>query len=92
MFRVCRVPPIFPHSIEFVHGSASLSYDVIGVHIPDAWLELGILLEEVIVDCRLQIIDAGIILGTNALCGDFGNEAFEEFHPERTPRVSARYA
>ncbi len=55
-----------------------------GAFAPDEGL--GVVPEQAVVDCALQIIDAGAAPPSDAPRGDFGKEAFGEIQPGRTGR------
>ena len=73
--------PISPDLIESIKRSALAGDDVFGSPAPDERLGLGVVLHEVVVDRPFEVIDAGVAATADALCGDLGEEAFDEVQP-----------
>lgn len=61
--------PVAADFIDSVQGAAFAGDDVIGGFAPDERLWLGVVEQEIIVDGRVQIIEAGIAFPANALRG-----------------------
>jgi len=58
--------PISPDLIEGIKRSAFAGDDVFGGLAPHEGLRLGVVLHEVVVDCILKIVDAGVTAFTSA--------------------------
>ena len=69
--------------IELIERAALAGEDVLGGFAPDEGLRLGVVLPQVVVDHGLELIDAGVAASADALCGDLGEEAFDQVHPGR---------
>ena len=78
--------PVSPDFIERIKRAAFAGDDVVGSFAPDEGLRLGVVLQQVIVDRFFEVIDAAIAPAADALCGDLGEEAFDEVHPGRACR------
>ena len=50
---------------------------------PDKGLWLGVVLQQVVVDCIFQIVDAGAAAPAYPACGDLGKAALDEVQPRR---------
>ena len=75
--------PISPDIIEGLHRAAFTGEDVFGGFGPDEGFRSGVVLQQVIVTCGLQIVDARVASPTDAPVGDLGEEALYEVHPGR---------
>jgi len=69
--------------IEHIERAALAGEDVFGGFAPDEGLRLGVVLEQVVVDCAFEIVDAGVAAAADALCRDLGEEALDEVQPGR---------
>ena len=78
--------PVAADFIDSVQGAAFAGDDVIGGFAPDERLWLGVVEQEIIVDGRVQIIEAGIAFPANASRGDLGKEPFDQVQPRREGR------
>ena len=78
--------PVAADFIDSVQGAAFAGDDVIGGFAPDERLWLGVVEQEIIVDGRVQIIEAGIAFPANASRGDLGKEPFDQVQPRRAGR------
>ena len=83
VFRVRHLLPISPDLVERVECAAFSGDDVLGGFAPDEGLRLGVVLEQVVVDCAFEIVDAGVAAAADALCRDLGEEALDEVQPGR---------
>ena len=86
MFRVRHLLPISPDLIERVERTALPGENVFGGLAPDERLRLGVVQQQIVVDRVLEVVDAGVATATDALCGDLGEEAFDQVHPGRACR------
>lgn len=75
--------PISSDKVERVECAPLPGEDVFGGLAPDEGLRLGVVLQQVIVDCVLEVVDAGVAAAADALGGDLGEEALDEVHPGR---------
>lgn len=50
---------------------------------PDKGLWLGVVLQQEVVNCVLELVDAGVAAPADALCDDLGKETFNQIHPRR---------
>jgi hypothetical protein len=73
--------PVPPDFIEFVQRASFPGEDILGCFGPGEWLRLCVVLPKVVLDGGLQVTDAGVAASPNALCGDLGEEPFDEVQP-----------
>ena len=69
--------------VERIEHAALAGEDVLGAFAPDERLRLGFVLCQIVVDLALEIVDAGVASAADALCSDFGKDAFDEVDSRR---------
>lgn len=75
------MPPVSTDFIALVECAVFTGENVTGSIAPDEGCWCGVMMKQIIIDCRFEVIGGGAAATEDALCGDLGGEALNEVQP-----------